>query len=392
MKPFLQIICVLLCLLFTGCDAMYYDSTPDKGELCTPQALLDSYVKKTEQTDAEQVPEVLQTVAWNAVPVSGSEQAVQDALMEAFAGHSSRLSCLTTEKMEFEKLAKEMEHFGVLNMDCTWMRLESGDVLYYYVVYDCLYTTGVQIFEAIRQKTVQELDGRMLRTYLAAREFIDQKLDRKATPLMQEKQIVDYICGVTEYYDGQEGLGTFRQADGVLLDGAANCMGYADAFWLLATMAGFTVTCDSDTEHMWNLLTMDGKTYIVDVTWCDRSGESPSYVYFNAPLEIVREKYGIRPDSPTAGAVAACDEMYLYAAPGFGADVHDREECYLVLTEQLTVEAKPAWMLCRGFAPEADRETFIQELADRIGMGGSLLTEYQQIGQNTLIYAEFQAD
>lgn len=81
-------------------------------------------------------------------------------------------------------------------------------------------------------------------------------------------------------------------AVGALLDGSANCQGYTDAFYLLATIAGFKVgrqacAISTDIDHIFNTIYLDGAWYIVDVTHNDDAlqinGQGVSdYHLFNA--------------------------------------------------------------------------------------------------------------
>jgi hypothetical protein len=64
-------------------------------------------------------------------------------------------------------------------------------------------------------------------------------------------------------------------ADGALVDGSAVCVGYAQAFKVLADASGLEAVCVSgSTEgsrygHQWNKVRIDGEWTIVDVTWID---------------------------------------------------------------------------------------------------------------------------
>ena len=92
---------------------------------------------------------------------------------------------------------------------------------------------------------------------------------------------------------------------GALLDGRANCQGYSDAFYLLASMAGFEVSRQSavslDTEdekggeHRFNTICLDGNWYIVDVTFDDPLGSEgkngSSYRLFNAGRDVGMKYY-----------------------------------------------------------------------------------------------------
>ncbi len=86
-------------------------------------------------------------------------------------------------------------------------------------------------------------------------------------------------------------------AVGGLLDKYANCQGYTDSFYLLATIAGFKVgrMCVTDFNgegHMINTICLDNEWYVVDVTFDDASYGSEyktNYRLFNAGADMCDE-------------------------------------------------------------------------------------------------------
>ena len=107
---------------------------------------------------------------------------------------------------------------------------------------------------------------------------------------------VTYFNGSTEVPDAKNPP-RHLTAVGALLDKKANCQGYTDAFYLLATMAGFKVgrmnVYNSDGWHIANTVFIDGEWYIVDVTFDDSvvytDGVQPSYRLFNAGRDMCLE-------------------------------------------------------------------------------------------------------
>ena len=81
---------------------------------------------------------------------------------------------------------------------------------------------------------------------------------------------------------------------GALLDKKANCQGYSDAFYTLASMAGFTVSRMNvetpDDLHVTNTISLNGRWYVVDVTFDDQDDKGPlNYRLFNAGLDQIHE-------------------------------------------------------------------------------------------------------
>ncbi|MBQ8582791.1 MAG: hypothetical protein IJ487_03525 [Ruminococcus sp.] len=87
------------------------------------------------------------------------------------------------------------------------------------------------------------------------------------------RRIHDYIIRHCAYNIGK-GMPYSSTAYGCLVDGEANCEGYAKAFNLLASRLGLrsvlvTGTTDDGENHAWNQVNIDGQWYNVDVTWDD---------------------------------------------------------------------------------------------------------------------------
>ncbi len=73
---------------------------------------------------------------------------------------------------------------------------------------------------------------------------------------------------------------------GALVDGRAHCEGYAKAFSYLCGRAGIenaVVTGRTTTDHMWNMVKIEGNWYHVDVTW-DHPPEEISAAYPDAVM------------------------------------------------------------------------------------------------------------
>lgn len=127
----------------------------------------------------------------------------------------------------------------------------------------------------------------------------------------------DYLVEHCVYH---EDTGNWRSytAAGALLDGKAVCEGYSRAFQLLLDLAGienYLITGsarDQDARvdgHMWNLVTIDGEKYHVDVTWDDPVGReqlAPSHVYFNLTDQAIAVNHlTFDPEPPGCSAIKA---------------------------------------------------------------------------------------
>jgi len=118
-------------------------------------------------------------------------------------------------------------------------------------------------------------------------------------------------------------------AYGALVEGKAVCEGYARAFQLLCRQAGLScvtvngVDLSNNTAHMWNLVTVDGAPYHVDVTWDDQL-DAALHVYFNQTTEEISRTH--RLDADSAGKDCTATAAGYYRATGRYQERYDREE------------------------------------------------------------------
>ena len=84
----------------------------------------------------------------------------------------------------------------------------------------------------------------------------------------------DYIIWMNTYWrvDG----GAYK----TIVAGHSACNGYALAFYALMTELGVPVTCETDNNHMWNTVMVDGLWYNIDLTWDDAGTAGVRYDYF----------------------------------------------------------------------------------------------------------------
>ncbi len=123
-----------------------------------------------------------------------------------------------------------------------------------------------------------------------------QAYDEYELELILHNMLMDRITYYTGSLDVDDPLNPPRYLTviGALLDGKANCQGYTDAFYTLASLAGFTVGRISvespDGFHMANTINLNGLWYIVDVTYDDMDGDGENiYGYFNVGKDMVTE-------------------------------------------------------------------------------------------------------
>ena len=154
------------------------------------------------------------------------------------------------------------------------------------------YYPGTAIIHAIRNDDLTVLDERTYAAYEAASELLGRIMKGQETDLDKARDIHDALCSLITYVIDEDTTED-DTAIGALLNGEANCDGYADAFYLLGTMAGLTVRMQHGSSyqigvvedlhrmetHMWNLLWLDDEWRLVDVTW-DDAEDSTVYTWF----------------------------------------------------------------------------------------------------------------
>lgn len=150
------------------------------------------------------------------------------------------------------------------------------------------YYAGTNILRALEGGDESVLTAREQQALAAARKLAQDctRADQTVTALA----IHDALCAMITYTDDD----TTDEDDnciGALLDGKANCDGYADAMLLVGKLAGLNVRYQHGdslkgglgslfSTHMWNLIELDGTWRMIDATW-DDSGAGAYHIWFN---------------------------------------------------------------------------------------------------------------
>ena len=125
---------------------------------------------------------------------------------------------------------------------------------------------------------------------------MDAHFQMMAQLAVQLKQDTDYdtVQNVHDYlienfeYDHNTEMANHTDIDG-FRDKRMVCSGYSLATYYLLNSAGIETRVitgyggekdERDTNHMWNMVKLDGKWYNLDVTWDDEGGSRKSYLYF----------------------------------------------------------------------------------------------------------------
>lgn len=183
------------------------------------------------------------------------------------------------------------------------------------------YYPGIRIAKAWRTGDFRSLNADEQATYERAKTVVAQAKAETSGTLELERWLNDYLCAHVAYTNEgspADDLSLARNwtAVGALLDGKANCQGFADAFYLLGTMAGYEVRYQfgqgGNELHVWNVIELDGQWYNVDVTYnngLDVIEKAPrTYAYLNFAADanaehtprVYSEVAEIAPNTPAA--------------------------------------------------------------------------------------------
>lgn len=150
------------------------------------------------------------------------------------------------------------------------------------------YYAGTNILRALENGDESVLTAREQQALAAAREMAANC--QRSTDAATALAIHDALCARITYVNDE----TTEEDDcciGALLDGRANCDGYADALLLVGKLSGLNVRYQHGdslkgglgslfSTHMWNLVEIDGSWRMIDVTW-DDLGDKSCYLWFN---------------------------------------------------------------------------------------------------------------
>ncbi|NLI89255.1 MAG: DUF5050 domain-containing protein [Epulopiscium sp.] len=135
----------------------------------------------------------------------------------------------------------------------------------------------------------KEISPKLRRSYDYSKEIINEIISPDMSEYEKTKIIHDYVVGNTSYdietaesfLRGEDSDSNSFTAYGVLINNKGVCQGYAEATQILLSLAGIESdlvighASNEDGEpvpHMWNVVLVDDKYYMLDTTWDDPVG------------------------------------------------------------------------------------------------------------------------
>lgn len=190
-------------------------------------------------------------------------------------------------------------------------RIATACVVNYYVENENEYTItiieypGDRIADAYRSGDKSLLNDDEREALKIAEEIVNDASAKAKNSYELEILLHDEILKRVSYFDGTtevpDAFNPPRHLTvvGALIDGKANCQGYADAFYTLASIAGFETgrmsVYNNDGSHICNTIRLDGNWYVVDTTFNDAFTNSeddpPLYYLFNAGRDMCCDFY-----------------------------------------------------------------------------------------------------
>ena len=153
--------------------------------------------------------------------------------------------------------------------------------LYFY------YRDGVRLLDANREGGTL---GAPEAAALEKAKAIAAGADPTLPPRERLFNLCEALCGAITFLDPRDAPEGWdvKSCVTALTRGRANCQGYADAFFLAASLAGFEVRYQngwnrSGESHTWNRALIDGAWLDVDLTWMDSGGGNPEKYFMTDP-------------------------------------------------------------------------------------------------------------
>lgn len=200
----------------------------------------------------------------------------------------------------------------------------------------------------------------------AARQTAAKKLDEAADTLLKdlpqtddeyiaELAIHDRLAAACTYHtaaaqsNSEDAYPHAYTAYGALVEGRAVCEGYSRAMQLLLHRVGIPCTLvtgqakETGEEHMWNLVTVNGRNYHLDVTW-DDSEDILTHTFMNLSTARLQESHDIGEDQLGIDTCTATEDDY-FQRSGTYIDTYHREDiakaiAAVLLTDTDTVELR----------------------------------------------------
>lgn len=162
-------------------------------------------------------------------------------------------------------------------------------------------------------------------------------LDAGASDYDKELYIHDALAAMSDYKTSTVPVSSVYTPYGLLIEHEANCEGYSRGMQYLLKRLGVVSRVISGTgmsvtgteNHMWNVVTVSGREYNVDVTWDDYiidsasgiTSDEPSHVFFNVDKTEMAADH--QPDDENLWANCIWGDLNYYEWNGLQCDSYE---------------------------------------------------------------------
>ncbi len=277
--------------------------------------------------------------------------------------------------------------------------------------YDLTYVNypGDRIVAAWKSGDLSGLSAQELEALKTAEAIVSRAKAAAETDTELEIALHDWITDHVQYCDSGTEIKDFRNpprhltAFGALLDGTANCQGYADGFYTLASLAGFQVDrmCvhGDGVDHIVNTILLDGQWYVVDTTYDDYNdnvADVKNYHMLNAGKDFCQE-YSWEPFLEHNPIADTTDENYFYFLPEDGSTYGYPKAFYTVQDMADSIwsqyvyhnRTRQALVLLRGNAQMRELSALLEEKANEENIAMQCKIWCSCRGENTYFYVSF---
>ena len=248
--------------------------------------------------------------------LSGNAETQRVSSLEEFAArvqeHTGRLETFFTVSCD-PALIQELKRKSDIGKDTTFLSeimKQAGisgpfSITWYddsVMLHELDYYPGWRLWHLWERGDLNALSAREKQLLDAARALVS---GAAGSDLEKERIIYDTLCARVTYEKEDDGSGDKDNAIGALLNGRADCDGYADAMLLCCSLAG--IPCRyingegikpdqqsktaEERQHMWNLVFIHDSWLMCDVTWGDQDQKEPDYLYFNIGSQDASASY-----------------------------------------------------------------------------------------------------
>ena len=284
-------------------------------------------------------------------------------------------------------LSEIMQHAGTYGAyTYTWRR---DSVM----LADVSYRAGWRILHLLEQGRKSELSPRELKILDEAYAVI---AGASGSDLEKERYIYDRLCERITYEITEDGTRDKDSAVGALLNGRADCDGYADAMLLCCGLAGIPcryMNGDSlkpselsspDGGHTWNLVYIGGSWLMCDVTWGDADKKDPSYLFFNLGTQDAAASYVWERETLFTPVAADADYAVQLLPDQRPYTAYSLEDVYRAARSAVSAGRDHFTLFCPG---EALWETRGEDFVSAIRRGAVGAYSYNDTGRLFAVYA-----